>query len=266
MARLPDVELAGVRLDNLTADDVVDHVASALAAGRGGCIVTPNVDIVRRAARDPQLRRLLHAADLSLPDGMPLVWASRLRRTPLQARLAMSELIYPLARSASRHRHRLFLLGDTDDVASAAAAALAAAAPGLRIVGTHSPPFGFDASAAGLQPVTAALEAAGPDLVICAFGFPRQERLMAALRPRFPATWFVAAGATLSMAAGRTPPAPPWMRRRGLEWLHRLRLEPRRLFHRYVVDDAPFAVRLLAASAVQGWLAPRTADLTVRRP
>ncbi len=265
MARLPDVELLGVRLDNLSADDVVDHVASALAAGRGGCIVTPNVDIVRRAARDPQLRQLLHGADLSLPDGMPLVWASRLRRSPLQGRLAMSELIYPLARSASRLGHRLFLLGDTDQVARGAAAALAGATPGLHVVGTHSPPFGFDRDPKGLGPVVAALEAAHPDLVVCAFGFPRQEQLMAALQPRFPASWFVAAGATLSMAAGRTPPAPPWMRRLGLEWAHRLRLEPRRLFRRYIVDDVPFALRLLAQSAAEGWLASGAGGLGPHR-
>lgn len=72
---------------------------------------------------------------------------------------------------------------------------------------------------------------------------------MALLHSRFPSCWLIGAGGTFTIIAGETPKAPEWMRRSGLEWAHRLRLEPARLWHRYVVDDAPFALRLLGSSA-----------------
>src|SRR5262249_757978 len=100
----------------------------------------------------------------------------------------------------------------------------------------------------------AALDGAGPGIVFCGFGFPKQEHLMEVLSARYPATWFIGSGGTFSMIAGDTPKAPPWMRKNGLEWVHRLRLEPRRLFERYIVHDIPFAVRLLATSAIERFL------------
>ncbi len=182
---------------------------------------------------------------------MPLVWASRLQGTPLPERVAASELIYPLAERAAERGHTFYLLGAADGVAERAAAVLAERVPGLTIAGVHSPPVGFESSHDATDAVLADLARTRPAIVLCAFGFPKQERLMAVLTRRFPTTWFIGVGGTLTMAAGVTPHAPRWMRRSGLEWLHRLALEPRRLFRRYVVHDGPFAFRLLASSARQ---------------
>jgi N-acetylglucosaminyldiphosphoundecaprenol N-acetyl-beta-D-mannosaminyltransferase len=95
-----------------------------------------------------------------------------------------------------------------------------------------------------------AIEVAGPRIVFCALGTPKAERLMEVLRHRFPAIWFITAGGTFSMIAGDTPKAPVWMSKNGLEWLHRLRLEPHRLFERYIVHDLPFTVRLFSTAAM----------------
>ncbi|MGH3649049.1 MAG: WecB/TagA/CpsF family glycosyltransferase, partial [Micromonosporaceae bacterium] len=103
----------------------------------------------------------------------------------------------------------------------------------------------FDATPQGVAAVVAAAAAAAPDLVFVGLGFPRQEQLITHLAAAMPKAWFVGCGASLAFAAGEVRRAPGWMRRTGLEWLHRLGSEPRRLFRRYVVHDLPYAARLL---------------------
>jgi N-acetylglucosaminyldiphosphoundecaprenol N-acetyl-beta-D-mannosaminyltransferase len=118
--------------------------------------------------------------------------------------------------------------------------------PGLRIAGVASPPYGFDASADGVAAVRESLVAAKPRLVFVGLGFPRQDRLIATLRADLPGTWFVGCGSAIAFTAGSVRRAPEWMRRSGLEWLFRLAGEPGRLARRYLVDDLPFALRLLS--------------------
>ena len=95
------------------------------------------------------------------------------------------------------------------------------------------------------------LAAARPDIVFVGLGCPKQERLIAAVGPYLPTAWYLGCGAAVPLAAGTVRRAPRWMQQAGLEWLFRLLSEPRRLFHRYVVADLPFAVRLLAVSAAE---------------
>ncbi len=240
-----------MQIDNLDPREVVDHIIASLAAGHGGWVATPNVDILRQAIALPELADLLGKASLVVADGMPLVWASRLQGTPLKARVAGSELVHPLVEAAGAAGLSLFLLGDAPGVAERAVATLSAKTPNLRVAGCYAPPFGLERQPDTLEQIVGILQQARPDIVICAFGFPKQERLISTLAPRFPAVWFLSAGAALSMLAGDRPQAPPWMRASGLEWVHRLRLEPARLFKRYLIDDLPFAVHLLAVSAVR---------------
>ena len=212
--------------------------------------MTPNVDILRQAVTDPRVGRVVRKADLRIADGMPLVWASRLQGTPLRERLAFSEMVYPLARAAAAKGLTFFLLGGEPGTAELAAETLIGRVPELKVVGTYAPPLGFECVDSEIGQLVEALRSANAAIVICGFGCPKQEKLMFGLAPLFPSTWFIGAGGTLTLLAGRTSPAPGWMRRSGLEWLHRLRLEPRRLFRRYVVDDIPFAIRLLWSSAL----------------
>jgi hypothetical protein len=102
-----------------------------------------------------------------------------------------------------------------------------------------------------MEPIIARLEAADPDIVFCGLGFPKQERFIAACRERLPATWFLGCGAAVNFAAGYENRAPGWMQRTGLEWVHRLCSEPRRLIGRYA-GDLPFALRVLVVSALSG--------------
>lgn len=246
------IDIMGVSIDSVTEAQAIDHILSELAQGRGGWVVTPNVDVLRKAARDGAIRSLISSADLVLADGMPVVWASHLQRRPLPARVPGSALVWSLSEAAGTAGASVFLLGGNAGVAERAARELTSATPSLRISGHHCPPEGFEDSPAEMQQILERLERSRPDIVFCGFGFPKQERLIAQIRERFPATWFLGIGISLSFVAGEVRRAPAWMQERGLEWLHRLSREPGRLFARYILHDVPFAVRLLALAAVSG--------------
>ncbi len=241
--------IAGIDFDVLTEREVLDHIIAALASGRGGWVITPNVDICRKTRRDASARNLVGHASLVLADGMPVIWAARLRGEPLPERVTGSSLIISLSAAAADHARSVYLLGGEPGVPEQAATELSRRFAGLRIAGADAPPPGFDHGPAELDAVRARLVEAKPDIVFVGLGFPKQERVIAALVADLPTAWFVGCGAAIPLAAGVVPRAPGWMQRAGLEWLFRLLREPRRLFRRYLVDDLPFALRLLAGAA-----------------
>jgi N-acetylglucosaminyldiphosphoundecaprenol N-acetyl-beta-D-mannosaminyltransferase len=237
----------------LSRGQVVDHVFECLSRGVGGWLITMNVDHLHRYVSDAKIRTLCSGADIVVADGVPLLWACRLKQTPLPDRVAGSDLVWLLAERAARHGRSLFLLGGGPGVAEAAGRRLVERWPELRIAGTVSPWVSTIPEENEIAELRALLEAAKPDLVYVALGAPKQEFLIAALRESLPSTWWLGVGISLSFIAEDVPRAPRWMQRTGLEWLHRLLHEPRRLARRYLVNDLPFTLRLL----VRAWRARR---------
>jgi len=240
----PTVSLEGMPLTALPREEIAERVFEALAAGQGGWIVTPNTDHLRRYVSDADLQSLCDEATFLCPDGVPLLWAARLRGTPLPDRVAGSDLVWLLSERASRTGRRLFLLGGDPGVAERAVAQFQGAFPSLRIAGVASPGFSDFPTPDELERVRGIFEAAQPDLVFVALGAPKQERVIAALRPVFPQVWWVGVGISLSFVSRDVARAPRWIQRLGFEWFHRLLQEPRRLFHRYLLC-VPFTVGLL---------------------
>jgi N-acetylglucosaminyldiphosphoundecaprenol N-acetyl-beta-D-mannosaminyltransferase len=251
------VLLDGVAVDAITESEVVAAVRGALGRGEGGRIVTPNVDILRRARMDADVHRYFEDATLVVADGTPLVWASRLAGTPLPERVTGSDLIWSLSAGLGQDGRSVYLLGGEPedpgwvDGAGRAAARLAAACPGLRIAGWRSPEYGFEDDPHLLASICREVIEAKPDLVYVGVGFPKQEWLVSLLRPELPFSWFLGCGAAINFVAGDRERAPEWMQKSGLEWAHRLGSEPRRLASRYLRHDAPYALRLLASNAVR---------------
>ncbi|MFG2076584.1 WecB/TagA/CpsF family glycosyltransferase [Nonomuraea maritima] len=237
-----------MRVDAVAEEEVVRRVEGALEAGRGGRIVTPNVDICRAVRRDAALRELVCSAEIVVADGMPLVWAARLLGTPVPGRVTGADLLWSLSGLAARRGWPVYLLGGPPGAAAGAAGALTARFPSLRVCGVHSPPYGFDTTAEGRARVRRDVAAARPRIVFVGLGFPRQDLLAAELRADLPDAWFLGCGAALSFAAGTVPRAPRCMQRTGLEWAFRLACEPGRLARRYLVNDLPFATHLLTTS------------------
>ena len=251
-SKLPEVDILGIRIHALSEAQCIAHIIGELREGRGGWVATPNLDHLRRLCRDSSFRALCSQASLLVPDGIPLLWASRLQRTPLPGRVAGSDLISSLTRGAAEDGRSVFLLGGDPGTAEAAAIVLQQRNPGLRIAGLTCPPIGFERDEERMWQLTDQLVQAAPDIVYVALGSPRQERLMQQLRSVLPATWWLGIGISFSFLSGDVKRAPRWMQRAGLEWIHRMAQEPRRLAYRYLVQGLPFALRLLTTSAMRG--------------
>jgi N-acetylglucosaminyldiphosphoundecaprenol N-acetyl-beta-D-mannosaminyltransferase len=236
--------MARVRIGRIWIDSVTfDEALTAIEAltGHGGAVFTPNVDHVVTADKNEEFRAAYEAADLSLADGQWVVWASRVLKTPLPAKISGSDLTLPLAKLAGEKGRSIYLLGGAPGAAEAAGKRLTAEC-GVRICGIDSPRIDLN------KPDPAIVERmklAAPDLVLVALGSPKQElwihRNREALRPAV----LLGIGATLDFLAGQVRRAPSWISRFGLEWAFRLILEPRRLARRYLVNDPKFAAILL---------------------
>ncbi|GEJ58059.1 WecB/TagA/CpsF family glycosyltransferase [Anaeromyxobacter diazotrophicus] len=239
--------LGAVPVDRVTAAEALDRIGALVEAGRGGAVFTPNVDHVVLASRVPDLARAYAAADLSLADGVPVVWASRLLGAPVPEKVSGSDLLLPLVERAAARGWRTYLLGGAPGVADEAAARLRARFPALVVAGADAPRLTVDGAGDESAAALARLAAARPQLVLVALGAPKQElwihRHRAALAPAVA----VGVGAALDFAAGRVRRAPRWVSRAGLEWLWRLAREPRRLWRRYLMQDPAFAAILWRA-------------------
>lgn len=247
-ARRPDrrrVRVGRVSIDALTFDQALDAIAALVADGKGGAVYTPNVDHVVMVNHDERFRSAYDSVDLSLADGMPILWAARLLGSPLPAKISGSDLMLPLVERAAREGWRVYLLGGGPGVAEKAAEKLVARFPSLVVAGTDAPMLNMDAPAATRAPVVERIRAARPDVVLVCLGAPKQELFIREIASRVRPAVLLGVGAAIDFVAGTARRAPRWMSETGLEWLYRLAQEPRRMWKRYLVRDPEFALIVL---------------------
>lgn len=222
----------GIPLAPLTLSQAVEAVVNLVEAGEPSFFITANTHYAMLTKNIPDLKVINVQAAFILADGAPLVWASRFKKSPLPERVAGSDLIFELCAVAARSGHRVFLLGGAEGVANEAAEALTQRYPGLRIVGTESPPFRA-LSAQEDAALRDRIRAARPDLLFVAFGQPKGEFWIARHYRSLGIPVCVQVGASLDFVAGRVRRAPRRLQKIGLEWAYRMYLEPSRLAPRY---------------------------------
>lgn len=233
------VRLFGIEIDVVRMPDAVAQVLDWVARRDGLCryVVTPNVDHAVMFQEHDGLRRAYAEAGLVLADGAPVVLASRWLGKPLPERVAGSDLVPALFDAANGSSPLgVFLLGGAPGVAERAAANIAARWPAVKVVGTASPPKGFEHDAAQNAALLARIAKGNPDVVLVGLGAPKQELWVCQHRRSIAAPVALCIGATIDFLAGERSRAPRWMRRAGLEWLYRIGTEPRRLTRRYARD------------------------------
>ncbi|MEM9656849.1 MAG: WecB/TagA/CpsF family glycosyltransferase [Planctomycetota bacterium] len=239
------IRLFGMRIDAVDMPQAIGRVLSWCSEPRtNACryVVTPNVDHAVMYQENDALRDAYAGASLVLADGAPVVLASRILRRRLPARVAGSDLAPRVFASAASWRKahgrplRVFLLGAAPGVARRAKSAIMRRWSGVEVVGTLSPPLGFENDPTENEEILGAITAARPDLLLVGLGAPKQELWVHRFADRIDASAALCIGATIDFLAGEKRRAPRWMRQVGLEWMHRLASEPKRLAGRYLKD------------------------------
>jgi N-acetylglucosaminyldiphosphoundecaprenol N-acetyl-beta-D-mannosaminyltransferase len=229
------VAVLGVPFHNLTMDETVALIEEQIREGGFHQIATANVDFLKNAMRDQRLRDTLCSCDIVVPDGMPVVWMSGLIGTPLKERVSGIDLVERLADVSARRGYGIFLLGASENRSQHAAKVLKQRFPELRIVGRYSPEA-LPLEKMDHEEILRRIAEAEPEILLVAFGNPKQEEWIAMHRDRLKVPVCIGIGGTLDMLSGTMRRAPRWMQRKGLEWLHRAVQEPQRLAVRYIAD------------------------------
>jgi N-acetylglucosaminyldiphosphoundecaprenol N-acetyl-beta-D-mannosaminyltransferase len=226
------VAILGVAIDNLTMQEVLTVVEAEIAEGGFHQIATANVDFLINSVHDEELRETLLRCNIVLADGMPLVWASYLLGTRLKERVAGADLVPQLASLSAKRGYRIFLLGANEDSSAGTANWMREKFPGICIAGrycpNHQPLEEMDH-----EDILLRIEDARPDILLVAFGNPKQEKWIAMHRHRLKVPVCIGVGGSFDFLSGRVSRAPLWMQRSALEWLYRTIQEPSRLAKRY---------------------------------
>jgi N-acetylglucosaminyldiphosphoundecaprenol N-acetyl-beta-D-mannosaminyltransferase len=234
------VRVLGVRVDCLDMGAALEQIERLVEDGGHHLVATVNPEFVMSAQKDSEFARVLESADLCLPDGVGVVWAARRQGCEISEPVPGVDLIPPVAAMCARRGFRLFLLGAQHGVAADLAARLRSENPGLRV---ESHPGSVDNSSD--SETLKLIRAHQTQVLLVAFGAPKQELWIDRLKDQLNVSVAVGVGGAFDYLTGRVPRAPTWMRRAGLEWLHRLVRQPWRA-RRMAVLPA-FAVKVLGA-------------------
>lgn len=239
---LNEISLFGIKIHAVDMRTAVETVFSWCHDGGSPCryVVTPNVDHTVMFQSRADLRQAYADASLVLADGAPVVLASRILRRPLPERVAGSDLVPAVFEHACKHGSerplRVFLLGAGPGVASLAAQSVEQRWENVEVVGTYSPPLGFENDDHENTSILEMIAQAQPQLLLVGLGAPKQELWVHRHAEKLKVNAALCVGATIDFLAGEKSRSPVWMRRLGLEWLHRLSTEPTRLAKRYFRD------------------------------
>jgi N-acetylglucosaminyldiphosphoundecaprenol N-acetyl-beta-D-mannosaminyltransferase len=237
------VRVWGLPLMPYTLDGSVAKIDEMIRRGEPGFFVTANLHYAMLTEQIQELRALNERASFILADGMPLVWASRLQKTPLPERVAGADLIWRICELAAQRGYRIFLLGAKPGVAEKAADRLRERFPGLTIAGIISPPFRKLTEEEETSLIDE-MRRVRPQILLVAFGQPSGELWIARNFERMQIPVAVQVGASIDFVAGNVRRAPGRLQRYGLEWAFRLAQEPRRLIGRYFRNGL-FLIRML---------------------
>lgn len=217
------VDILGVGFDNMTMEEALDRGMELLERDGPHLVVTPNAEIVQLANRDREFMEIIAGADLVIPDGIGVIYASKILGRPIKTRVPGCDFAAGLMERMAESGHSLYLLGAKSGVAEEAAARLREAYPGLVICGTHDGYFKEDG------PVAEEIRRSGADAVFVCLGAPKQEKWISQNGAATGASLLIGLGGSLDVFSGRVERAPAFWQKVNLEWLYRGLRDPKRL-------------------------------------
>lgn len=239
--KMHNVNILGISISNVNYSETLIKIENFLKSrDKYYAIFTPNTDFIIQAIKDKQFKNILNSADLLIPDGKPLVWASRFLGKPLKMKVSGSEVFFRICEKASTLGYKIFLMGAKDNVANKAKRNLEENYPGIKIVGTYSPPFGFEKNKKELHKIINMLLVSEADILIVGLGTPKQEKFIFSYKKNYRIPLSIGVGASIDFAAGTKKMPPRRIKKVGFAWLWRLLEEPKRLWKRYLIEDMKF--------------------------
>lgn len=228
------VNVLGVGVSVISMQDAVRLTSELISLKGKGYVCASDVHSIVEARSDASLRAILNHSFLTTPDGMPLVWMGRICGHPQISRVYGPDYMLEMCEASLKRGFRHFLYGGKPGVADKLKAILTERFPGIQVVGTYTPPFRelTEMEVSGLHRVVADLQ---PDIMWVGLGSPKQDRFMARFSQSLEVSLMVGVGAAFDFHTGAVKEAPHWLKRTGLQWVHRLLQEPRRLWKRYLI-------------------------------
>lgn len=235
------INIVGVKIDKYSLDEVVNLVIEyAVSGGSPEYVVTPNAQHILTLQKDADFQEIYRQAFLTVPDGVPLLWAAKFLQTPLKGRVNGTDLFEKVCEGAASKGLKIFLLGGRPGAVEQAAEVLQGRYLGLKIVGMYCPPYGFESQPEELEIINSHIRDASPDILFVGLGAPKQEKWIYANYQQLKVPISLGIGVSFELVAGMVKRAPIWMQNSGLEWLFRFMVEPKRLWQRYVVGNPLF--------------------------
>ena len=235
------INICGINIDKYTFDEVVETIIHQALTGKiPEYVVTPNAQHILTLQKDTHFREIYQKAFLVVPDGVSLLWAAKFLQTPLNGRINGTDLFEKLCAIAPEKGLKIFLLGGRPGAAEKAKEILQARHPGINIVGTHCPPYGFESQPAQLELINSQIKAAAPHILFVGLGAPKQEYWIYNHYQELKVPISIGIGVSFELVADMVKRAPVWMQKMGLEWFFRLIVEPRRLWQRYIMGNPQF--------------------------
>jgi N-acetylglucosaminyldiphosphoundecaprenol N-acetyl-beta-D-mannosaminyltransferase len=241
----PRANVLGVGVHTVNMNEAVEFLEEAARQGRKGYVCVTGVHGVTECQQDETLRTTLNESLLNVPDGMPMVWVGKAQGFKTMGRVYGPELMERLCARSVKNGFTHFFFGGNTGVAEELREALTGRFPGLRVVGTYTPPF-RPLDEEEIAVLSRMVAESRPDFFWVGLSTPKQERFMRAHIHVLDTTIMLGVGAAFDLHTGRMKDAPRWMKNSGLQWLHRLCQEPRRLARRYLINNPLFIVRIMA--------------------
>ncbi len=240
----PRIDIFNILIDPVTMKDAVNIVMGWVSEAEKHCkfVITPNVDHIVQVQKNIALQHAYNKAALVVTDGKPVVWAANLLGVDIPETVPGSDLVPEIFNYANVNKKpiKVFLLGAMPGVADQAKENINQQWPIVNIVGTLSPDFGFDKCEKESMTICEIINKSSADLLLIGLGAPKQELWINQYAKDISVKAALCIGATIDFLANEKPRAPIWMRRCGLEWLHRVISEPKRLAKRYMIDAVVF--------------------------
>ena len=230
------IKLLNIYIDNYTMREAINEIDCLIQRQVPSYVVTPNLDHIVTLENDEEFKEVYRNADMVVADGKPLIWISKIKKTPIKEKISGSDLFPHMCELAVQKGYTIFIMGAQEGVADRAVKNLKEKYPGIKFVGTYSPSFGFEKKEDELKKMEKMILSTKPDILAVSLGSPKGEKFIYKHLKEYGVPLCISIGATIDFEAGNVKRAPKWMSDIGLEWLFRITQDPKRLLKRYWTD------------------------------